>query len=412
MTDRDLDLVVHGATGFTGAVVAAYLAEHAPHQVRIGLSGRSLDRLGAARERLGERAAGWELVVADSHDDAALRGLARRTQVVASTVGPFVRHGLPLTRACAAEGTDYVDITGEVTFMRDSIDANDAAARASGARLVHACGFDSVPSDLGVMLLAQTAATHGLGELTDTGFVLTGARGGVGGGTLDTLRDLVDQVRSDPAARRLVVDPYALSPDRANEPDRTADAPGDRRDRWGLRWDPRTNRWLAPYVMGPVNTRVVRRSNALSSWSYGRRFRYSEAVGLPGRLLGAPAAAALTLGTGGVAAGLAVPPVRRLLDRVLPKAGTGPDEASRRDGYFSARLHALTTSGRVVEAKVSATGDPAYAATARMLGESALAFVLDRDRLPDRAGVLTPATALGEVLVERLRVAGMTLQPL
>ena len=202
MTDRELDLVVHGATGFAGALVAGYLAEHAPHQVRVGLSGRSLERLTAVRDGLGPRAAGWELVVADSADDEALRALARRTRVVASTVGPYERHGLPLTRACAAEGTDYVDLTGEVLFMRASIEANDEAARASGARLVHACGFDSVPSDLGVLLLARTAATHGLGELTDTRFVLTGVRGGASGGTVDSLRLLVDRMRVRPGRPR------------------------------------------------------------------------------------------------------------------------------------------------------------------------------------------------------------------
>jgi short subunit dehydrogenase-like uncharacterized protein len=161
-----------------------------------------------------------------------------------------------------------------------------------------------------------------------------------------------------------------------------------------------------------VNTRVVRRSNALTGWSYGRRFRYQESVGIPGRVLGAPAAAVLTAGTGGLAAGMALPPTRRLLDRVLPAPGTGPDQATRDTGYFRVRLHSRTSSGRLVQVTVSSTGDPGYAATARMLGESALALVLDRDRLPDRAGVLTPATAMGEVLVERLRVAGMTLQPL
>ena len=412
MTDRELDLLVHGASGFAGALVAAYLAEHAPHQVRIGLSGRSLDRLSAVRDGLGPRAAGWELVVADAHDDDALRSLARRTRVVASTVGPYERHGLPLTTACAAAGTDYVDLTGEVLFMRASIEANHEAAQASGARIVHACGFDSVPSDLGVLLLARTAASHGLGELTDTRFVLTGSRGGFSGGTVDSLRAQVDRMRADPAARAVVADPYALSPDRAAEPDRTADAPGDRRDRRGVRWDPDSRRWLGAFVMGPVNTRVVRRSNALSGWSYGRRFRYQESVGIPGRVLGAPVAAALTAATTGLALGMALAPTRVLLDRVLPAPGTGPDSETRDTGYFSVRLHSRTSSGQLVQVQVSASGDPGYAATARMLGESALALVLDRDRLPERAGVLTPATAMGEVLVDRLRVAGMTLQPL
>ncbi len=411
-SDRELDVVVHGATGFAGRLVAEHLARHAPSQVSVGLSGRSHDRLAAVRDGLGERAAGWPLLVTDSLDPTAVTELARRAQVVASTVGPYERFGLPLTTACAAEGTDYVDLTGEVLFMRASIDANDAVAQRSGARLVHACGFDSVPSDLGVLLLARTAATHGLGELTDTRFVLTGARGGFSGGTVDSLRAQVDRMREGRQARRVVADPYALSPDRAREPDRTVDGTGDGPDRWGVGWDADAGRWLAPFVMGPVNTRVVRRSNALSGWSYGRSFTYREGIGVPGRVLGGPAAAAVAAGTGALGLGMALPPTRRLLDRVLPALGSGPDEKAREAGWFAVRLHARTTTGRRLQVKVSASRDPGYTATARMLGESALSLVLDRDRLPDRAGVLTPATAMGEVLVERLREAGMTLQAL
>ncbi|WP_380164377.1 saccharopine dehydrogenase family protein [Jannaschia sp. R86511] len=409
---RELDVVVHGATGFAGRLVAEHLARHAPPGVSVGLSGRSADRLAQVRDGLGARAQQWPLLVADAHDDDALRDVARRARVVASTVGPYERFGLPLTRACAAEGTDYVDLTGEVLFMRTSIDANDETARATGARLVHACGFDSVPSDLGVLLLARAAATHGLGELGRTRFVLTGASGGFSGGTVDSMRAQVDRMRDDREARRLVADPYALSPDRAVEPDRTVDGPGDGPDSWGVSWDADAGRWLAPFVMGPVNSRVVRRSNALSGYAYGRGFTYREAVGMPGRVLGAPLAAGLAAGTGGLGLAMAVPVTRRLLDRVLPAVGTGPDEAAREAGWFAVRLHSRTSTGRLVQARVTSPGDPGYAATARMLGESALALVLDRDRLPDRAGVLTPATALGEVLVDRLREAGMTLRVL
>ncbi|MGJ7449376.1 saccharopine dehydrogenase family protein [Aquipuribacter sp. MA13-13] len=409
---RELDVVVHGATGFAGRLVAAHLVRHAPDGVRVGLSGRSPDRLREVRDGLGDRAAAWPLLVADAQDDAALRDVARRTRVIASTVGPYERFGLPLTRACAGEGTDYVDLTGEVLFMRASIDANHATAQRTGARLVHACGFDSVPSDLGVLLLARAAATHGLGELGRTRFVLTGASGGFSGGTVDSLRAQVDRMRSDRQARRLVADPYSLSPDRGREPDRTVDGPGDGPDSWGVTWDEDAGRWLAPFVMGPVNSRVVRRSNALSDYSYGRGFTYRESVGLPGRVLGAPLAAGLAVGTGALGLGMALPPTRRLLDKVLPAVGTGPDEKAREAGYFSVRLHSRTSTGRLVQATVSSPGDPGYAATARMLGESALALALDRDRLPEAAGVLTPATALGEVLVGRLRDAGMTLQVL
>ncbi|WP_336921547.1 saccharopine dehydrogenase family protein [Aquipuribacter sp. SD81] len=415
--ERDLDVVVHGATGFTGRLVARYLRDAAPAGVAVGLSGRSSDRLREAREALGPRAAGWQLLRTDSADDADVAALAARASVVVSTVGPYARHGLPLVRACAAAGTDYVDLTGEVPFMRASIDAAHEEAARTGARVVHACGFDSVPSDLGVHLLARAAREHGLGTLTRTRFVLTGASGGVSGGTVASARGLLESAGEDPRTRRLVADAYALSPDRGREPDRTVAAgPGDGADPSGVEWDPVTGRWLAPFVMHQVNSRVVRRSNAVTGWSYGRGFTYREAVGLPGRWRGAPLAAGLAAGTAAVAAAASLPPTRRLLDgvleRVLPAAGTGPDERTMTEGWFAVRLHSTTSTGRLVQARIRSQGDPGYVSTARMLGESALALVLDRAGLPDRAGVLTPATALGDVLVTRLRAAGTTLEVL
>jgi short subunit dehydrogenase-like uncharacterized protein len=404
---RDLDVVVHGATGFTGRLVARYLADAAPEGLRVGLSGRSRERLLAAREALGPRAADWPLLTTDSSDDADVAALAARTRVVATTVGPYEQHGLPLVRACASAGTDYVDLTGEVLFMRASIDACHDDAVRTGARVVHACGFDSVPSDLGVHLLARTAREHGLGTLGRTAYVLTGARGGLSGGTVASARGMLERA-ADPAARAVLADPYALCPDPAREP--------GGRDPAGVTWDTDSGRWLAPSVMHQVNSRVVHRSNALSGWSYGRGFTYREWVGVAGRVTGAPAATALAAGTAGAAALLRLPVTRsvvdRVLDRVVPAAGDGPSRRSMDEGFFAVRLHSRTSTGRLVEARVRSAGDPGYASTARMLGESALALAVDRDRLPDRAGVLTPATAMGDVLVDRLRAAGMTLHVL
>lgn len=406
MSDRELDVLVHGATGFVGRLLAARLSEHAPPGTRVGLSGRLLERLAEVRESLGEVAVEWPLVVVDSADEVALAAAVRRTQVVASTVGPYARHGMPLVAACAAAGTDYVDLTGEVLFMRRSIDAHDALARSTGARIVHACGFDSVPSDLGVLVLHEHAVAHRLGTLGPTTFLLTGARGGVSGGTVDSMREQVRQMSGDPAARRVVADPYSLSPDRAAEP---ADTAADR-DRFVPQWDAALGVWLAPFVMASVNTRVVRRSNALLDHAYGPGFRYREAIRVKGRLAGAPVAAGIAGTTVGVAAAMALPPARALLDRVLPKVGSGPDEAAREKGYFAVQVHTTTSTGRRLVASVKAKGDPGYAATSVMLAESALALALDRKLLPQRAGVLTPATAIGPVLIDRLRAAGFTLE--
>lgn len=397
---RDLDVVVFGATGFVGRLTAAYLARAAPDGVRVGLAGRSRARLEDVRTSLGERAADWPLLVADTTDAASLRTLAEATTAVATTVGPYAKYGLPLVEACAAAGTHYADLTGEVLFVRRSIDAAQESAVASGARIVHACGFDSVPSDLGVLLAAEQAAADGAGELTETTLVLVSMKGGASGGTIDSVRGMVDEARTDAGARRLLLDPYALSPDRAAEPEGGRD---------GMRVRYVEGRWTAPFVMGPFNTRIVRRSNALRGHAYGRGFRYSEVMGV-GRSPVAPLlAGAVTAGIGGLLAGMVLPPTRFVLDRLLPAPGEGPDERTRETGHFRTETTATTTSGARYRTTIAAQGDPGYAATAVMLGESVLALALDGDRLPPAAGVLTPATGIGDWLAERLRAAGFTL---
>ncbi len=385
-----------------GRLTAQHLARSAPPGTRIGLAGRSLERLRAVRDGLGDVAGDWPLIVADSSDDGALAALAARTTAVASTVGPYARHGLPLVAACAAAGTHYADLTGEVLFVRESIDAHHAAAVASGARIVHACGFDSVPSDGGVLLTAERAAADGAGELTATTYLLVSVRGGVSGGTVDSLRTQVDTARSDPAKRRLVADPYGLSPDRDAEP-----APGDEGDAVLPRWDADLGRWTAPFAMAGFNTRIVRRSNALTSWSYGRGFRYRELLGVGRSPLAPVLAGAVAAGTVSLAAGLALPPTRLLLDRLLPAPGQGPSESTRRGGHFRVEVTAATTSGTRYRTTVAASGDPGYAATCVMLGEAILALALDD--LPPAAGVLTPATGIGTPLADRLRRDGFTL---
>lgn len=399
--DRPFDVVVHGASGFVGRLLAAHLAAHAPDGMRIALSGRSAERLTAVRVGLGPAAADWPVVVADAHDDAALADLAGRTRVVATTVGPYSRHGLPLVAACADAGTDYVDLTGEVLFVRRSIDGHHAAAASSNARIVHSCGWDSVPSDLSVLLAAERAQADGAGDLSWATLELVAARGGVSGGTIDSFRTQLVEVRADRGARRLAADPYALSPDRDAEPDL-----GPQPDAVGPRWDPDLGIWTGPFVMAAYNTRIVRRSNALTGWRYGRRLRYREVTGF-GRGPVAPVlAAGMTAGLGLFTGALWYQPTRRLADRVLPDPGEGPDERGRREGHFRFRLHAATVSGARYRVTFAAQGDPGYAATAVMIGESALALASDRAMLPERAGVLTPATGIGTRLADRLRAAG------
>jgi short subunit dehydrogenase-like uncharacterized protein len=377
-------------------LTAKYLAEHAPDGVRIALGGRSREKLERTRDEL---AVEWPLAVADCEDRDALATLARSARVVATTVGPYLRYGKPLVEASAEAGTDYADLTGEVLFMRWAIDTVNETAAATGARIVHTCGFDSIPSDIGVLLLHEAAAGGGHGELEETSLVVKRMRAAASGGTIDSLRASVDTVKKDSKSRRLLLDPYSLSPDRASEPDL-----GPERDPVKPLRDDRLGGWLAPFVMGSVNTRVVRRSNALQGHSYGRRLRYRELMLAGGGITGAARAAGIAGGIAGAFAGFATPGVRQLLDRVLPDPGEGPSEQARERGFFNIDIHAATSSGGPLRCEIRAQGDPGYKATAVMLGESALCLALDD--LPDAAGVLTPATAMGRALADRLRAAG------
>lgn len=404
---REHDVVVLGATGFVGALVAAHLARYAPDDTRIALAGRSRAKLERTRADLPGRARSWPVVIADTTDPSSLTRTAAATRVVVSTVGPYLRHGLPVVEACAAAGTHYADLTGEVPFIREAADRFDAVARESGARLVHACGYDSAPSDLAVLTLHRQVASDDadgaktVGTLADV-LTVASARGGLSGGTIASMRGLVELAARDREVRRLLADPFGLSPDRAAEPDvaQPSDAPRPGRLSDG--------RWVAPFPMASVNSRVVRRSNALQGWEYGRSLRYGEVSGVGRGAKGAAVALGLTAGLGAASAAFALAPARAVLDRLLPAAGTGPDERTRREGWFRMDVRAVTTTGRRYVAVAAGRGDPGYSATAVMLGEAALALAHDGDRLPDRAGSLTPATGLGQALVDRLRVAGHT----
>lgn len=401
---RDLDIVVFGATGFVGRLLAKYLADHGPTGLRVGLAGRSEKRLGEVRQSLGAAASDWPLLVCDADDATSLAEVARQTCVVATTVGPYRKYGIKLVEACVDAGTDYADLTGEVLFMRDSIDRFHEAAARSGVKIVHSCGFDSIPSDLGVLLLHEEAKARKGGDLEDTTFVVKSVRGGISGGTLASGKGELQEARADKSLARVVADPYALSPDRSEEPDL-----GKERLQAWMRHDPDLDIWTAPFLMAGINTRAVRRSNALQGWAYGRRFRYSEVMGMGTGVAGAAKAFGLSAGLAGVWAGLSFGPTRAILDRVLPSPGEGPSEKTRRNGRFRIEIHTRTSNGERYVAHVAAQGDPGYAATAVMLGQSAICLAMDRDRLPSRGGVLTPATAMGLVLVDRLRAAGMTL---
>jgi short subunit dehydrogenase-like uncharacterized protein len=408
---REFDIVLYGASGFVGKLTAEYLVR-AGGDARIALAGRSTERLLEVRKTLGDSAQSWPILAADAASPSSLNEMAARTRVVVTTVGPYSRYGMPLVAACAAAGTDYADLTGEAMFIRESIDLYHKQAADTGARIVHCCGFDSIPSDLSVYALYRAARDDGAGELGETNFVMRSFSGGVSGGTVASMVDVMQATSSDAELRRELADPYTLSTDRGAEPEvgPQPDLPWRR----GRQIAPElAGHWTTGFVMASINTRVVRRSNALQDWAYGRRFRYSENMSLGSSSL-APVTSAVASGVGKAVFALGsryfrlLP--RRLVDRVVPKPGTGPSPAARERGYYRIETYTTTTSGARYVARMEQQGDPGYKATSVLLGECGLALALDRDKLSDLHGVLTPAAAMGDALLARFGAAGVSLR--
>jgi short subunit dehydrogenase-like uncharacterized protein len=400
MSDRAHDIVLWGATGFTGQRIAAYFARNAPAGLRWGLGGRDRGKLEEVRRGLPGEASRVPIVTHDATSEGSMRELAGSTRVVCTTVGPYGRYGLPLARACAELGTDYCDITGEVPFMRRVIDECHERARATQSRIVHTCGFDSIPSDLGVYLVARHAGR----PLSEVRFILTDSRGNISGGTAATMLDLIDQARRDPAMRRLLAQAHALDPDPKATPR------GPRQRRGPVTWDADLRSFVAPFPMAAVNVRVVHRSNALAGFAYGEGLGYRETMIIKGPLYGLPGAIAATAGMAAFGLAASLGPTRAWVERRLPKPGQGPSEARIARGYFKVTL--LGTARGDERPSVAAYiegGEPGYGETATMLAESALSLAVDPRNPGFEGGVLTPATALGEHLVARLRARGMRL---
>ncbi|MCM0677623.1 saccharopine dehydrogenase NADP-binding domain-containing protein [Micromonospora phytophila] len=386
--DRPYDIVLFGATGFTGGLTAEYLARHAPPGLRWALAGRNPTKLAAVRDRLAAidpELTGLPLLTADVTDPESLRVVAESARVVATTVGPYVHHGEPLVAACARAGTDYLDITGEPEFVDLTYVRHHAEAVRTGARLVHACGFDSIPHDLGVWFtLKQLPADV---PVTVDGFVRAGGR--YSAGTYHSALTAFSRTKqtSRAAHERKQVEPRPTGRRVRAMPGRIA-----RSKELGV--------WMVP--LPTIDPQVVRRSAAARP-EYGPDFRYRHFAAVK-RL---PTVLAGAAGLGGLMGLVKVPPARRwLLGRLA--SGQGPTPEQRAKSWFRVRFLG-TGGGRRVLTEV-AGGDPGYDETAKMLAESALCLALDD--LPATTGQVTPVTAMGDALLDRLVKAGMTFRVL
>ena len=395
MSDRPFDVVVFGASGFTGGLVAEYLAANygVGGDLRWAIAGRNRGKLEAVRRSClpDAQVESLPVLIADSGDPDSLSALVRQTRVICTTVGPYARYGTPLVAACVEAGTHYCDLTGEVQWMARLIPQYQDAARTSGARIVHTCGFDSVPFDMGNWYLQQlTFQRHG-SHARHVKARVGRTRGGASGGTIASMMNLLEEAQEDPAIRRVVANPYALYP--------PGTPPGrDGPDQTGAVFDPDFQQWTSPFIMAAINTRVVRRSNALLGFPWGKDFRYDEAV-----LSASLSRAVLASLAGGIGLSiLALGPTRALARRFLPEPGEGPTREQREAGFYEIYFRGIDHQDprRDTVIKVSGDLDPGYGSTSRMLGEAAVC--LAQDELAAGGGFWTPASALGSHYFERL----------
>lgn len=404
-TNREFDIIVWGATGFTGSLVAEYLLSQygVDGSLRWAVAGRSAAKLATLRKDLGPRAESIPSIIADSFDEQKLGEMAASTRVIISTVGPYAKYGSPLVAACVARGTHYCDLAGEPQWIRQMIDQHHDAAIASGARIVHCCGFDSVPMDIGVWFLQQEAKRRYGSYCTSIAMLVKAIRGTASGGTIASMTNLIKEARADRKVARVLGDPYGLNP--ADERD-GPDGPDQR----SVQFDDLAGAWTAPFVMAAVNTRVVRRSHALLGYPYGRDFRYREAVMMGKGPSGWLKASSMTAGLGGFVFAASFDFSRGLLERfVLPEPGEGPDSEQREAGFYDLRQFGELADGTVIRSRITGDRDPGYGSTSKMLAECAVC--LASNDLPPGGGVLTPAAAMGDALLPRLQEnAGLSFE--
>ncbi len=410
---RSYAIILYGATSFVGQITAHYLSQFlsdskykeasaAETTVTWAIAGRDEGKLKKLQTEISNKQGDSEtttkvdIIIADSNDAASLNKMTKQTQVIISTVGPYLKYGEALVKSCATNGTDYVDLTGEAIFIKDMLDKYQDMAKKSGARIVNSCGFDSIPSDLGVYFTQQQAKSQFNKSCDVIHMRVKAAKGGLSGGTVASMATIFEEVGKDKARRKQVADPYLLNDDK--------NAPNVRQDNISKpQYDIEHDRWLAPFVMAVINTRIVHRSNQLLDYEYGRDFKYDEAMWMKDGIKGQLMSYGMSVGLLGFATAMTFKPSREFLSKhVLPKSGSGPSKSEQENGYFDMRFFGETSEKDTISTKVTGDKDPGYGSTSRMLAQSALCLVQDISKDDVAGGFWTPSVAMGEHLLTRL----------
>ena len=407
MKNIEYDLVIMGATGFTGKLVVEYLIENygvENEEFTWAIAGRDinkLERLKSSFKYIDSNSNKIPRLVVDSHDTNSLDKMTSISRLVISTVGPYLKFGEALVESCVKNGTHYCDLTGEVPFIRKSIDAFDIKAKKNNCRIVHSCGFDSVPSDIGVLLLQMDSLKRFDKPCDEVKLYVRSIRGGLSGGTIDSMISIFKYMGSNPGHRKLLKSPFSLNPRESLK-----------NNTWqpilkSVKWDDDIQRWLCPFIMAGFNSRIVMRTNAITDYRYGIDFKYSEVSSYKKGLSGFLKAMVMFIGLVLIQISLKVRPLLWFLRKFfLPSPGEGPSKEIRDNGFFKLDIIGSMDNIKKIRFTVTGEGDPGYSATAKMITESALSILLNQDRIPKVSGVLTPAAGIGVVLAERLNDKG------
>ena len=396
---KEFDIIIWGATGFTGRLVAEYIFKnYSSGKLNWAIAGRDKKKLINVRDKIADE--NIPLIIADSFDEVSLIKMTQRTKVICSTVGPYSKYGSLLVKSCIKTNTHYCDLAGEAQWIRKIVDTYHQEAKNKKIRIVNSCGFDSIPSDIGVYFIYKNLPDVNI-KLDKISMRVSGFKGSLSGGTYASMNNIITEASKDRLIGKILTNPYGLNP----EGQRSGP---DKRDLNKVKYDEDSKSWIAPFMMAGINTKIVRRSNALSNYSYGKNFTYDESImtgdGFRGRIRAIISVLPLIF--------LSAKPgslLKRIFNFFTPKPGQGPNENERENGYYSMRFYIRYNDKSRALVRVTGDRDPGYGSTSKMLAESAIC--LSKDSLKDTYGVITPSIAMGDQILDRLQAkAGLTFK--